>query len=436
MNIQKYAFLKINIYSILSYSFFIFVIYFIFSQYSYSQTSANIDIDEFMDALIEKGDELVDENKYDVAIEYYDRVLQVAPNDTETLFKKGEALFGLGNYEDAIQYNDKILELDPNDTGALDNKGKALDRLGRYDEAIQNYDKSLQIFPNNTDALYNKGVTLGNLSRYDEAIQYYDKVIELYPYYTDALKSKGLALDILGNYNEAIGYFDKALEYNPTDVEVLNKKGLALIKLGSYDEAIQNFDKVIEIDPNNTDALNSKNYAFNEFNATQNNKISEDFSVYENSTFGIKINYPKNWTIESQKEEYPLTNVAIFYSPENKDYVEVHIYTYDYSNIEIKTLRELLNDAIDSLTLYPNDFPEFKLLRTSITSTDKLADTPAYVLEGHYKDPEFGKQMILEKGMIKNNINYSIRYYASPSQYLNYLDDVEFMIQSFEIQNN
>ena len=166
----------------------------------------------------------------------------------------------------------------------------------------------------------------------------------------------------------------------------------------------------------------------------QNNEITEDFSVYKNSTFGIKINYPKNWTIESQKEEYPLTNVAIFYSPENKDYVEVNIYTYDYSNTQINTLAELLNDAIASFTLPPNDFPEFKLLRTRITSTDKLADMPAYVLEGDYKDPEFGKQMVLEEGMIKDNINYYIRYFASPSQYQNYLDDVETMIQSFEIQ--
>jgi hypothetical protein len=69
-----------------------------------------------------------------------------------------------------------------------------------------------------------------------------------------------------------------------------------------------------------------------DFNNTlhEDDETTKDFSVYENSTFGIKINYPKNWTIESQKEEYPLTNVAIFYSPENKDYVEVHIDTYDY----------------------------------------------------------------------------------------------------------
>ena len=81
--------------------------------------------------------------------------------------------------------------------------------------------------------------------------------------------------------------------------------------------------------------------------------------------------------------------------------------------------------AIDGFTFHPNDFPDFKLLSTRLTSTDKLADMPAYVLKGEYKDPEFGKQMILEQGMIKDNINYYIRYFASPSQYQNYLDDVK-----------
>ena len=37
--------------------------------------------------------------------------------------------------------------------------------------------------------------------------------------------------------------------------------------------------------------------------------------------------------------------------------------------------------------------------------------------------------------MIKDNINYFIQYFASPSQYLTYLYDVETMIHSFVIQN-
>ena len=59
--------------------------------------------------------------------EYYDRVLQVAPNDTETLFKKGDALYVFNSYDEAIKNYDKVLEIDPTRFDALDNKGKALD---------------------------------------------------------------------------------------------------------------------------------------------------------------------------------------------------------------------------------------------------------------------------------------------------------------------
>jgi tetratricopeptide (TPR) repeat protein len=42
---------------------------------------------------------------------------------------KGYALNNLGKYEEAIQYFDKALQIDPNDTDALRGKGYALDKL-------------------------------------------------------------------------------------------------------------------------------------------------------------------------------------------------------------------------------------------------------------------------------------------------------------------
>ena len=70
----------------------------------------------------------------------------------------------LERYDEAIQYFDKALQIDPNDTVALNNKGDALYQLGKYDEAIQNYDKALQIDPNDTVALNNKGNALSTLA--------------------------------------------------------------------------------------------------------------------------------------------------------------------------------------------------------------------------------------------------------------------------------
>ena len=58
---------------------------------------------------------------------------------------------------------------------------------------------------------------------------------------------------------------------------------------------------------------------------------------------------------------------------------------------------------------------------------------PAYLIEGQYQSSEFGEQNMLEIGTLKDGINYFIQYLARTSQYQNYLDDVESMIQSFEI---
>ena len=157
-----------------------------------------------------------------------------------------------------------------------------------------------------------------------------------------------------------------------------------------------------------------------------------DFLVYENSTFGIKINYPKNWALETLPDDPPLTNIVIFYSPESKDYVSVGMDTYDYSNTKIDTMKELLKEAISAYASFPDDFKDFKLLASS--SNKVLAGLPAYMLEAEYQDSEFGKQMILETGILKDQINYLITYMASPSQYKQYIPIVQSMLKSFEME--
>ena len=62
------------------------------------------------------------------------------------------------DFEKAIETFDKILEIDPQNIAALHNKATALLHLEKYDQSIEIYDKILQINPGSKDALVNRNV--------------------------------------------------------------------------------------------------------------------------------------------------------------------------------------------------------------------------------------------------------------------------------------
>ncbi|HEY8111005.1 MAG TPA: tetratricopeptide repeat protein, partial [Candidatus Nitrosotenuis sp.] len=141
-------------------------------------------------------------------------------------------------YTKAINSYDKLLKVDPNNLNSLVNKGIATSKLGNHKEAIALYDKVLEIDPNYFDALHCKGDSLTLLSKHDEALSCYEQTLEIDPNYFDGLYKKGLALLNLQNHKEAIFHFDKALSIEPNHIPSLVNKGIATSKLGNHKEAI------------------------------------------------------------------------------------------------------------------------------------------------------------------------------------------------------
>jgi len=95
------------------------------------------------------GASLISNGKYEESIKYYDKILEVNPNDANALLNKGSVLIELNKFDEAIKYYDKILEVNPNDANALTSKGIALSHLQKYSEAIIAIDKALLIEPDN-----------------------------------------------------------------------------------------------------------------------------------------------------------------------------------------------------------------------------------------------------------------------------------------------
>jgi len=97
------------------------------------------------------------------------------------LLDEGRAAIASYQFDKAIPYYDKVLEINPNNRIALTNKGVALANLHKYDDAMSYFDKVIKIYPNDIDALNNKAAVLLKLAKYDDAMSYFDKVLKLQP---------------------------------------------------------------------------------------------------------------------------------------------------------------------------------------------------------------------------------------------------------------
>lgn len=113
-----------------------------------------------------------------------------------TFLETGAKLSQCGNYTEAISYYDKALQIDPDDTNVLVNKGNALTNLARYKNACGCYDKVLVKNPNSSMALYNKSCIKALHEEIDESLKLLEKAININPNLVNAAKTDGSFLHL------------------------------------------------------------------------------------------------------------------------------------------------------------------------------------------------------------------------------------------------
>ncbi len=70
---------------------------------------------------------------------------------------------------------------------------------------------------------------------------------------------------------------------------------MALNSLGNYTGAVEFYDKTLAIDPKNTFALTNKDAILHMLGNNTTPGNATNFLQYENSTYGIKMQYPSDW---------------------------------------------------------------------------------------------------------------------------------------------
>jgi len=208
------------------------------------------------DALTWKGYALIQSGQSWAAKSPFLSALQIEPNHANATFGLGDMYLDLEDYPTAEEYYRKGLEINPEDALGWSGLGLSLTYRGNESGLIY-HDKAIAISPDDPLILAEKGDSYYNLGKLEEAITYYDKALELEPNDVMVLGGKAYIFFEMEQFEKAIKVYDKILELDPNDSWALNEKGRNLFAMEKYEEALPYFEKSLEIDPNNQFAKNN-----------------------------------------------------------------------------------------------------------------------------------------------------------------------------------
>lgn len=102
-----------------------------------------------------RADESVVKGEYDLAVNDYNKAIELNPKDAIAYLNRGRAFHNKTNYDLAIADFNKVIEINPKELSAYLNRGDAFEKKGNPQQALGDYKKVVEIDANNEAAKNN-----------------------------------------------------------------------------------------------------------------------------------------------------------------------------------------------------------------------------------------------------------------------------------------
>jgi tetratricopeptide (TPR) repeat protein len=97
------------------------------------------------DDSIADGENFLDANEPQKALECFEKLLSAQPQNAEALVKKSSALEKLGRVDEALAFCDRAISADATLVTAHLHKGALLNKLGRHEESLKCYEQAMLV---------------------------------------------------------------------------------------------------------------------------------------------------------------------------------------------------------------------------------------------------------------------------------------------------
>ena len=166
--------------------------------------------------------------QYAVAMEEFERAIDLAPRDADAIQGMAQTYQRLGRNQEAETMFKRATALLPDSWEAYYRLGNFYYNVSRFPEAESQYRRALELAPDNVSLYTNLGTTLTSENRYAEAQTVLEKAVALNPIYS-AYNDLANVYYWEGRYADAAAIYEKAVQLNRGDYQVWGNLGEAYI---------------------------------------------------------------------------------------------------------------------------------------------------------------------------------------------------------------
>ncbi len=162
----------------------------------------------------------------ETTIKYLDMglALKDIPEETKIalLVSAGQSVVRLGEFEKGLGYYEKALEIQPNEPTALKSLGALYLAQDNFESALANLDKAIEMTSDDKDLVdlfFNRGLVYLKMDNFEEAEYNFEEAYFLAPDDTEALLGLAKALEQAERWRKARNYYMELIEKDPNDAQ-------------------------------------------------------------------------------------------------------------------------------------------------------------------------------------------------------------------------
>jgi len=211
--------------------------------------------------LMDEAEHLLDEGKYDEAVEVYEQQIEMNPDNVRALIGKARALLAKKQLDRAFRLLDRVAEIEPENPWPWYYKGVAMKDLGRWGAAVQLLGTATSIRPDFIPAHLERARILTDRGMLEDALKIYNSVLKM-ENICEAHTGKGNLLMMMGKWGAALQEALTALKIEPENLDALLLKARIEKDRGLWERLLDTAGEIIRLHPEMADGYLYRGEAF------------------------------------------------------------------------------------------------------------------------------------------------------------------------------